>query len=63
MDNSERVTTENRQFKCVECENTITVPEDKQVGDFFECEFCGLEYKIISAEGNEFIVEVVEEEK
>lgn len=51
------------KFKCIECENEITVPEGLDVGDFFDCDFCGLEYEVVSLEGDKMTVAVREDEK
>jgi len=39
------------------------VDENLKLGDYFECEFCGIEYEVIENQGAEVIVKVVEEEK
>ncbi|MFW5702877.1 MAG: lysine biosynthesis protein LysW [Candidatus Dojkabacteria bacterium] len=59
----EAVTT-NRKFNCLECENEITIPEGKVVGDYFECDYCGIEYEILEQLDNgEFKIRIAEEEK
>ncbi len=60
----DRTTTTDKKFKCLECQNEITVTEGLKKGDFFECEFCGIEYIVeeVTTEG-EYVVKISEEEK
>lgn len=58
-----KIVTKNKQFNCSECKNLLTVDENLKLGDYFECEFCGIEYEVIENQGAEVIVKVVEEEK
>jgi len=60
----EQIVTVGKKFNCVECNNEVVVKEGMKVGDFFECEFCGLQYEIITvSEAGEYGMKVVEEEK
>ncbi len=62
--NNDQVKTKNRKFFCMECENEIEVMKDKEKGDFFECEFCGIEFEILEKyDDGEYKVQIVEEEK
>jgi transcription elongation factor Elf1 len=60
----DRITTKQRKFNCLECGNEITVAEGTKVEDYFECEFCGIEYQVMEVtEEGELVVQIVEEEK
>jgi transcription elongation factor Elf1 len=59
----DKTVTKNQKFKCLECENEITVDMSLKQGDFLECEFCGIEYEIVNKAENEAEVKIVEEEK
>jgi DNA-directed RNA polymerase subunit RPC12/RpoP len=52
------------KYICIECKNENIIEEDKKLGDVVECEFCGIEYKLIEQndDGN-FVLELLEEEK
>lgn len=60
----DKTVTQGKKFKCLECQNEITVPDSLKPGDYFECEFCGIEYEVVAITDNgEFEVKIVEEEK
>lgn len=59
----DQIVTQNQRFTCSECGNEVVVAADKKVGDFFECEFCGIEFEVAAVNDGEFTVKVVEEEK
>lgn len=60
----DKLTTSNKKFNCLECGNELSVADGMKVGEYFECDFCGIEYEIVelSSEG-EYSVKIVEEEK
>lgn len=59
-----KITTTAKKFNCSECNNEVAIPEDAKVGDYFECEFCGIEYEILEVtDAGEYVIQVVEEEK
>lgn len=60
----DKITTKEQRFNCSECGNEITVDSSLNVGDYFECEYCGIEYEVVEKlENGEFVVQIVEEEK
>lgn len=60
----EQITSENMKLTCSECGNAIELSDELEVGEFFECEFCGIEYEVVAkTEGGELVVKIVEEEK
>jgi lysine biosynthesis protein LysW len=61
--NSEQVKTVNKKFNCLECGNEVEVAENLKVGDVIECEYCGIEYEIVESIDNEYILQLIEEEK
>ena len=62
--NEDTVTTENKKFVCVECQNEVEVESGLEVGDVVECDYCGLEYEVLEVLDNgEYKLVVVEEEK
>jgi len=59
-----KLATSGKKFKCPECNNEIVVADGLSAGDFFECEFCGIEYEVVTVtEAGEYEVKIVEEEK
>jgi uncharacterized paraquat-inducible protein A len=60
----EKLRTIEHKLTCQECENVIEVPDDLEVGDFFECNYCGIEYEVLAVtDDGEYEVMIVEEEK
>ena len=49
------------QIKCLDCQQTFTIEDDKQVGEIVECPHCGAEMEITSLEP--LSVVLIEEEK
>jgi len=37
-----------KTIRCPDCEETVIIPDDAQVGDLIECQNCGAEMEIIS---------------
>ncbi len=58
-----KITTENRKYTCPECQNENEIPADAKVGDVVECDYCGIEFEIVSSENGEFVLQIIEEEK
>ena len=61
MDN--KIKTQNWKFICPECKNEVICDPKLEVDDVVECPFCGMEYESTSKEGDEFILQMIEEEK
>lgn len=60
----EKITTNSQKFICPECQNENEISADAKVGDIIECEFCGIEFEIAEqTEGEEFVIQMLEEEK
>lgn len=59
----EKIKTQNWKFTCLECKNEVICDPSQQVDDVIECPYCGMEYEIIAKDGEEFILQVIEEEK
>lgn len=60
----DKTITQEKKFKCFECQNEVVVDSALNVSDYFECEFCGIEYEVVTKnENGEFEVKIVEEEK
>jgi len=60
---NEAVSTANRKFTCLECQNENEVKPDTRVGDIVECSACGIEYEVVSQDGQEYTLQIIEEEK
>ena len=61
---NEQITTQAHKFICIECKNEVIIDPGKQkVGDVIECPYCGIEYEIVSKNGDEAVVQMIEEEK
>lgn len=60
---NEQITTQGQKFSCIECKNEVTVDPARGSGDVIECPYCGIEYEIVSQEGSEFVLQIIEEEK
>lgn len=60
----DKVTTSSKSFVCIECDNELSAADGMNKGDYFECDFCGIEYEVleVTPEG-EYSVKIVEEEK
>ena len=59
-----KVTSTGFKYICSECSNENLIPEDAKIGDVIECEFCGIEYRIIEIdEHGNYTLEIIEEEK
>jgi len=59
-----KITTQGKTYTCAECKNDAELDESSAVGDVVECQFCGIEYEIMSVdtEGN-YTLALIEEEK
>lgn len=59
-----RITSDGNKYICDECKNECEIPEGTEIDDVLECEFCGIEYRVveINDDGN-YILELLEEEK
>lgn len=60
---NEQITTQAQKFICIECKNEVTVDPARKPGDVIECPACGIEYEIVSKTGEEFVLQIIEEEK
>ena len=60
---NEQITTSTNKFVCSECQNEVEIPEKSKVGDVIECQNCGIEFEIISIEGETTTLQIIEEEK
>ncbi len=60
---NEQITTQAFKFICFECKNEVEVDPARVVGDVIECPYCGIEYEIVAKDGEEFVMQVIEEEK
>lgn len=58
---NESVKTANKKYICLECKNENEVSGN--VGDVVECAFCGIEYEIKAQDGEEYELQIIEEEK
>ncbi len=64
MNTDEIIYTKNGIYTCLECGNSHKVDKSKKVGEFIECESCGIEYKILAiSEEGEYKLELSEQEK
>ena len=61
MDN--KIKTQAWKFTCPECKNEVVCDSNLNVDDVVECPFCGMEYEISEKDGNEFTLQMIEEEK
>jgi len=61
MDN--KIKTQNGKFICMECKNEVVCDPNQQVDDVIECPFCGMEYEVTEKDGEELVLQVIEEEK
>lgn len=61
MDN--KIKTQNGKFICPECKNEVTCAPNLEVDDIVECPFCGMEYEIVEKIGDEYVLQMIEEEK
>lgn len=61
MDN--KIKTQNKKFICPECKNEVTCDPSQEVDDVIECPSCGMEYEVVEKDGEELIVQMIEEEK
>lgn len=59
---NEKILTQAHKFTCVECKNEVTV-EDVEIGEIVECPYCGIEFEILGKEGDEYTLQMLEEEK
>ena len=48
-------------FKCPECGQELSIPENGEEGEIFECDNCGVEIEIVSL--HPFEVSIFEEEE
>jgi len=60
---NDQITTSSKIFICSECQNEVELTEGKNVGDIIECPFCGIEYEIVSMDGENSTLQIIEEEK
>lgn len=60
---NDAVTTENRKFICLECNNENELQPETSVGDIIECSSCGIEYEVIKQDDNDYTLQIIEEEK
>lgn len=59
-----KITSQGPSYTCTECKNEATIDDGNNIGDVVECQFCGIEYELMSVdeEGN-FELSMIEEEK
>jgi len=60
---NDQITTNGKIFTCSECQNEVEIADDKKVNDVIECPFCGIEFEIVSKEGDNTVLQLIEEEK
>jgi lysine biosynthesis protein LysW len=60
---NDQITTNTNKFNCSECQNEVELPEKRKVGDVIECPYCGIEFEIVSIEGEMTTLQIIEEEK
>lgn len=62
-ENQDTLTTKDGKYTCLECQNINEIGE-LNVGDVVECQFCGIEYEVVSKtdDGN-YVLRILEEEK
>ncbi|HEX9804431.1 MAG TPA: hypothetical protein VGA67_02020 [Candidatus Dojkabacteria bacterium] len=60
----DKITTQNKQYRCLECKNENSISEDKNLADVVECDFCGIEYEIKEkTDSGEYMLMIMEDEK
>lgn len=56
--------TKGSIYTCPECKNDNQLPDDVVLNDVLECEFCGIEFRVVDEDENSnYILEIIEEEK
>lgn len=50
-----------KEVECQECGGTVEVPDDALPGEIVSCPDCGVEYEVISIEGNKVELKLAEE--
>jgi transcription elongation factor Elf1 len=59
-----RVILQDNKFICEECKNENVVAGEWKIGEVVECEYCGIEYRVVEIrEDGAFVLELLEEEK
>jgi DNA-directed RNA polymerase subunit RPC12/RpoP len=62
----ESTKTKGFRYKCLECQNENEMSSDVQPGAYIECDYCGVEYKVISIDDKDAgvcTIQIAEEEK
>lgn len=60
---NDKVTTQDKNFDCLECQNEVKITDHFGTGDVVECEFCGIEYEITKRTDDITELQIIEEEK
>ena len=60
---NDQITTSSKKYVCSECQNEVELTDGKKADDVVECPFCGIEYEIVSQDGENTTLQIVEEEK
>jgi lysine biosynthesis protein LysW len=60
---ADKIKTVNNKFECMECRNEVTCDLNQKVDDVIECPYCGIEYEVVSLDGGEKALQIIEEEK